>query len=84
MGRKIKLIGYLLFLTNVERWKQRTYYQPTTSTDGKNFSLMIAIGRKVKQRSGSRDMERIHTEWRGDNTDIYIRRTFDFNEPEYR
>ena len=26
-------------------------------------------------------MERIHTEWKGDNTDIYIRRTFDFNEP---
>ena len=26
-------------------------------------------------------MERIHTEWKGDSTDIYIRRTFDFNEP---
>ena len=35
-------------MTNVERWEAA--YTNSQPSNGKNFSLMIAIGRKVKQR----------------------------------
>ncbi|MCS3228275.1 hypothetical protein NXW89_00090 [Bacteroides thetaiotaomicron] len=42
---------------------------------------MIAIGRKVKQRLVVVIWNVFTQNGKGDNTDIYIRRTFDFNEP---
>ena len=41
---------------------------------------MIVVGKKGKAAFGSRDMPRVRTEWKGDNTDIYIRRTFEIND----
>ena len=67
-------------MTNVERWEAAyTNSQPTNGWQ--EFQFDDSSWKKGKAAFGSRDMERIHTEWKGDNTDIYIRRTFDFNEP---
>ena len=35
-----------------------------------------------KAAFGSRDLPRVHTEWSEQNSDIYVRRTFDINELE--
>ena len=67
-------------MTNVERW-EAAYTNSQPSNGWQEFQFDDSNWKKGKAAFGSRDMERIHTEWKGDNTDIYIRRTFDFNEP---
>lgn len=67
-------------MTNVERW-EAAYTNSQPSNGWQEFQFNDSNWKKGKAAFGSRDMERIHTEWKGDNTDIYIRRTFDFNEP---
>ena len=66
--------------SNVERWES-AYTNSQPSNGWQEFQFDDSNWKKGKAAFGSRDMERIHTEWKGDNTDIYIRRTFDFNEP---
>ena len=67
-------------MTNVERW-EAAYTNSQPANGWQEFQFDDSSWKKGKAAFGSRDMERIHTEWKGDNTDIYIRRTFDFNEP---
>jgi len=67
-------------MTNVERW-EAAYTNSQPANGWQEFQFDDSNWKKGKAAFGSRDMERIHTEWKGDNTDIYIRRTFDFNEP---
>ena len=67
-------------MTNVERW-EAAYTNSQPANGWQEFQFDDSNWKKGKAAFASRDMERIHTEWKGDNTDIYIRRTFDFNEP---
>ena len=77
---KINLIP-IAPMTNVERWEAAyTNNQPANGWQELQFD--DSNWKKGKAAFGSRDMQRVHTEWKGDNTDIYIRRTFDFNDKD--
>ena len=75
---KINLIP-IAPMTNTERWEAAyTNHQPADGWQELQFD--DSTWKRGKAAFGSRDMQRIDTEWKGDNTDIYIRRTFDFND----
>ena len=75
---KINLIP-IAPMTNTERWEAAyTNHQPAGGWQ--EFQFDDSSWKRGKAAFGSRDMQRIDTEWKGDNTDIYIRRTFDFND----
>ena len=68
-------------LTNVERW-EAAYTNNNHQTDAKNFSLMIAIGRKVKQRLVARYGTYSHRMERRQYRYLHPLPIFsDFNEP---
>ncbi len=77
---KINLIP-IAPMTDVERWEAAyTHLQPKEGWQNLEFD-----DRKWKQGKsafGSRDMKRVHTEWSGDDTDIYIRRVFEFEDAD--
>ena len=65
-------------MTNVERW-EATYTNTLPQTGWQESQFDDSSWNKGKAAFGSRDMPRVHTDWRGENTDIYIRRTFECN-----
>ena len=68
-------------MTNVERW-EASYTTSQPGSGWSEFQFNDNNWRKGKAGFGSRDMKRIETEWKGENTDIYIRRTFEISDPE--
>ena len=65
-------------MTNVERW-EAAYTNSTPANGWQEFQFDDTSWKKGKAAFGSRDMQRVHTEWKGNDTDIYIRRGFDIN-----
>ncbi len=65
-------------MTNVERW-EAVYTNSTPSNGWQEFQFDDSSWKKGKAAFGSQDMQRVHTEWKGNDTDIYIRREFDIN-----
>ncbi|HJD75544.1 MAG TPA: DUF4965 domain-containing protein, partial [Bacteroides reticulotermitis] len=65
-------------MTNVERW-EATYTNTLPQTGWQESQFDDSSWNKGKAAFGSRDMPRVHTDWKGENTDIYIRRTFECN-----
>lgn len=65
-------------MTNVERW-EATYTNTLPKTGWQESQFDDSSWNKGKAAFGSRDMPRVHTDWKGENTDIYIRRTFECN-----
>ena len=83
---KINLIA-IAPMTNVERW-EAAYTNDKPANGWRDTQFDDSQWKKGKAAFGSHDMQRISTEWRGDNTDIYIRRAFglkdlDANEKIY-
>lgn len=68
-------------MTNVERW-EATYTNSQPASGWQEFQFDDSSWKKGRAAFGSRDMQRIDTEWSGNDTDIYIRRTFDFNNQD--
>ena len=66
-------------MTNVERW-EAAYTNSQPANGWQEFQFDDSSWKKGKAAFGSRDMPRVRTEWKGDNTDIYIRRTFEIND----
>ncbi|GCB36475.1 glutaminase [Bacteroides faecalis] len=65
-------------MTNVEHW-EAAYTNSTPSNGWQKFQFDDSSWKKGKAAFGSHDMQRVHTEWKGNDTDIYIRREFDIN-----
>lgn len=65
--------------TNTERW-EAAYTNSQPAGGWQEFQFDDSSWKRGRAAFGSRDMQRIDTEWKGDNTDIYIRRTFDFKD----
>ena len=66
-------------MTDVELWEgSYTNKKPVDGWTAIQFD--DSSWEKGKAAFGSRDMQRINTEWRGENTDIYVRRTFELSE----
>ena len=68
-------------MTNVELW-EAAYTNSTPANGWHELQFDDSGWKKGKAAFGSRDMQRIHTEWKGNDTDIYIRRTFDFDSQD--
>ena len=81
MGKdKINLVP-IAPMTNVEHW-EAVYTNSQPDDDWKEFQFDDNGWKKGKAAFGSHEMKRVHTEWKGENTDIYIRRTFELNDWE--
>ena len=66
-------------MTDVELW-EGSYTNKKPADGWTAIQFDDSSWEKGKAAFGSRDMQRINTEWRGENTDIYVRRTFELSE----
>ena len=66
-------------MTNVERW-EAAYTNSQPANGWQELQFDDSSWKKGKAAFGSHDMPRVHTEWKGNDTDIYIRRTFELND----
>ncbi|WP_291595972.1 glutaminase family protein [Bacteroides sp.] len=72
---KIQLIP-IAPMAGVERW-EASYTNQQPADGWQAFQFDDSSWKKGKAAFGDREMKHIGTEWKGDNTDIYIRRAFE-------
>ena len=81
MGKdKVNLVP-IIPMTDVERW-EASYTRENPGNGWQEFQFDDNSWKKGKAAFGTRDQKRIGTEWKGENTDIYIRRTFEINNTD--
>lgn len=81
MGKdKVNLVP-IIPMTDVERW-EASYIRENPGNGWQEFQFDDNSWKKGKAAFGTRDQKRIGTEWKGENTDIYIRRTFEINNTD--
>lgn len=81
MGKdKVNLVP-IIPMTDVERW-EASYTRENPGNGWQEFQFDDSSWKKGKAAFGTRDQKRIGTEWKGENTDIYIRRTFEINNTD--
>lgn len=81
MGKdKVNLVP-IIPMTDVERW-EASYTRENPGNGWQEFQFNDNSWKKGKAAFGTRDQKRIGTEWKGENTDIYIRRTFEINNTD--
>ena len=81
MGKdKVNLVP-IIPITDVERW-EASYTRENPGNGWQEFQFDDNSWKKGKAAFGTRDQKRIGTEWKGENTDIYIRRTFEINNTD--
>ena len=75
-------LATLIPMTGVERWEAR--YTRKAPADGwQNLQFDDSSWKVGKAAFGSNDMPRVSTEWGGNNTDIYVRRTFNLDKADF-
>lgn len=62
-------------MTDVERW-EASYIRNTPEAGWQNIDFDASGWEKGRAAFGTRDLQRIETEWKGENTDLYVRREF--------
>ena len=77
---KLNLIP-IVPMTDTERW-EGSYTRENPGQGWQNLDFNDGSWKKGKAAFGSRDMKRVGTEWGGNGTDIYVRRSFDFSEAD--
>lgn len=68
-------------MTDTEIW-EGTFLRKKPADNWTSLDFNDKEWKHGKAAFGSRDLPRIHTEWSEQNSDIYVRRTFDINELE--
>ncbi len=68
-------------MTDVERW-EASYTNQNPGNGWQEFQFDDSAWKKGKAAFGSRDMKRIETEWKGNDTDIYVRRSFELDNAD--
>jgi len=81
MGEEKKLnLETILPMTDEQIW-EADYTRNKPASGWQNPQFETNGWKKGRAAFGSPDMKRIHTTWEGENSDIYVRRTFNLDNP---